>query len=360
MKVQQIESPETDKISWMVLDDDYTPVQPLESYIRYMEALGRSPNTVKNYAHHLKLYWEYLKDAGLDWNQVDLKDLAEFIYWLRNPEPGTSHIQQQEAKRSEATVNVIRSTVSAFYEYHRLLGTAGEIPLYKYQSQPRKYKDFLYHINKSKPVKNSRLKLKEKKKIPEVLTKKQVAQLIGACHTLRDKFLVQLLYETGMRIGQALGLRHEDIQTWDNEILVVPRNDNVNGARAKTYELNKLTVSPELMGLYTDYLVQELEKIISDYVFVNFSGEKVGRPMVYSGVISLFRSLSKRVGFKVHPHMFRHTHATELIRSGMGMEWVQKRLGHQSVQTTVNTYSHLAPEDLRPQLESFFERNKDK
>ena len=43
----------------------------------------------------------------------------------------------------------------------------------------------------------------------------------------------------------------------------------------------------------------------------------------------------------------------------MGMEWVQKRLGHQSVQTTVDIYAHLEIEELRPQLETFFERNKE-
>lgn len=357
MKVQSVTLP-SGKESWMVLDENYLPIQPIERYIRYMESLERSPNTVKNYAHNLKLYWEFLRDYRLAWDAIDAKHIAEFIYWLRNPEPSTISIQQQEAKRSESTVNIIRTTVTAFYEYHSMQGDIKEIPLFKYIRQPRKFKDFLYHINKSKPVKNSLFKLKEPKKIPQTLTKEEVIKTIEACHSIRDKFLIQLLYESGMRIGQAISLRHQDISTWDNEIKVVPRFDNVNKARPKSQQANSLTVSPELMQLYTDYLVNELDDIVSDYVFVTLKN-KVGKPMTYNAVMSVFRSLKKRTGIDfVTPHKFRHTHATELIRDGMGMEWVQKRLGHQSVQTTVDTYAHLEIEELRPQLETFFERNK--
>jgi integrase len=238
-------------------------------------------------------------------------------------------------------------------------GNIKEIPLFKYIRQPRKFKDFLYHINKGKLVKNSLFKLKEPKKIPQTLTKEQVIKLINACHSIRDKFLIQLLYESGMRIGQAISLRHQDISTWDNEIKVVPRFDNVNKARPKSKQANSLTVSRELMQLYTDYLVNELDDIISDYVFVTLKN-KVGKPLTYNAVMSIFRSLKKRTGIDiVTPHKFRHTHATELIKDGMGMEWVQKRLGHQSVQTTIDIYSHLEVEDLRPHLETFFERNQD-
>lgn len=359
MKVQSVTIP-SGKESWMVLDENYLPIQPIERYIRYLESLERSPYTIKNYAHHLKLFWEFLRDYRLSWDAIDVKHIAEFIYWLRNPEPSTISIQQQEAKRTESTVNVIRSAVTAFYEYHSMQGDVKEIPLFRYIRQPRKFKDFLYHINKNKPVKNSLFKLKEPKKIPQILTKEETIKLIEACHSIRDKFLIQLLYESGMRIGQAISLRHQDISTWDNEIKVIPRFDNVNKARPKSNQPNSLIVSPELMQLYTDYLVNELDDVVSDYVFVTLKNQ-AGKPLTYNAVMSVFRSLRKRTGIDiVTPHKFRHTHATELIRDGMGMEWVQKRLGHQSVQTTINIYTHLEAEDLQPQLESFFERNKNK
>ncbi|MHC5721183.1 MAG: tyrosine-type recombinase/integrase, partial [Nostoc sp.] len=91
----------------------------------------------------------------------------------------------------------------------------------------------MHHITKSKPTRTRLLKLKEPKHYPKTLSSEQVKQLIDNCKRIRDKFLICLLHESGMRIGQALGLRHEDIESWDNLIKVIPRDDNANGARAK-------------------------------------------------------------------------------------------------------------------------------
>ena len=233
-----------------MLGDDYLPVKPIQQFINYLESIERSSNTIRSYAFHLRLYWEYLKDSHKDWTQVGLSDLADFIAWLRNPQPSTLSIQPQEAKRTEATVNLTITSVAMFYDYQERLGVVHDIPLYTMQMQPgRRYKSFLHHINKGKPVRTKLLKLKEPKRRIETLTKEEVSQLIEACHSIRDKFLIALLYESGMRIGQALGLRHEDIHSWDNLIWIVPRNNNDNGARAKTRETYSIHISQELMAL---------------------------------------------------------------------------------------------------------------
>lgn len=57
--------------------------------------------------------------------------------------------------------------------------------------------------------------------------------ILAACQRLRDRFLFALLAETGMRIGQALGLRHSDFVSREQRVMIVPRADNANGARAK-------------------------------------------------------------------------------------------------------------------------------
>jgi integrase len=101
------------------------------------------------------------------------------------------------------------------------------------------------------------------------------------------------------------------------------------------------------MELYTDYLLNEFGEIDSDYVFVNLWDGPIGEPITYSNAIDLFRRLSKKTGIQVHPHMLRHTHATELIRSGWDAAKVQKRLGHADVQTTLNIYTHLEDVDLK-------------
>jgi len=285
--------------------------------------------------------------------------MADFVAWLRHPAPGMLFMQEQEAKRQESTVNVILSAVVAFYAYHERIGNVAENSLFRLQTFPRRrYKSFLHHIAKRKSIQTRLVKLKQPKNLPKTLTSDQVKHLVEACHRTRDKFLVGLLYETGMRIGQALGLKHEDIRTWANTIRVVPRDDNSNGARAKQVDPYTIDVSSELMALYRDYLVDELDEVESEYVFVNLWQGEIGQPLKYETVIALFRRLSKKIGFYVYPHLLRHTHATELIRSGWDAAYVQKRLGHAHIQTTMNLYTHLDEGDLKQAYQDFLKHRE--
>lgn len=359
MKVQRILIPGTDRVTWLVLGDDYLAVPPIQQYFTYLENIERSPLTIRAYAYHLCLYWQYLKGSKLDWTTIGLSELAEFVAWLRQPLPGVISLQEQEAKRSEATINAILAAVCMFYDYHERMGVITRNAFYRNQVQPyRKYKSFLHHINKSKPARTRLVKLHTTKRIPETLMPEQVKELIDACTRLRDKFLISLLYQTGVRVGQALGLRHEDIRSWDNEIHIVPRNDNSNGARAKAREPYVLHVTTDLMAQYTDYLIQEFDETDSSYVFVNLWEGAIGQPMTYETVIALFRRLRRKTGIAVHPHMLRHTHATELLRSGMEPMYVQKRLGHASIQTTLSTYSHLDTNDLKAAYHGYLDKRK--
>lgn len=176
---------------------------------------------------------EFLQDFGLDWKTIKLDQLAEFIHWLRNPNPGTYPINPTEAKRTNRTINQILSTVSSFDEFHTRLGNFSGVELTKNQAvYPSQYKPFLYGIANQSQVKKRLLKVSESKKLPRVLTLIQVQELIKACNTLRDKFLICLLYETGLRIGEALGLRHEDMLTEGRNEICVRFRENINGARA--------------------------------------------------------------------------------------------------------------------------------
>ncbi|MEN8447246.1 MAG: site-specific integrase, partial [Cyanobacteria bacterium J06555_13] len=236
MRVQKAVNPETSKESWLVIGEDFLPVTPIQDYLTYLTNIERSPNTVRTYAYHLRLYWEYLAEKRIDWKAVKLETLADFILWLRSPDPaGVISMLEQEAKRSEASINGILTCVCMFYDFHERDGTAPHIPLYRTQVMPgRRYKGFLHHITKGKPVKTRLLKLKVPKRTPKTIPSAQVQELASACTRVRDKFLICLLHESGMRIGQALGLRHEDIHSMDNLICIEPRDDNANGARSKS------------------------------------------------------------------------------------------------------------------------------
>ncbi len=348
MKVQRVRYPDDGEVSWLVLDNDYLPIAPIHQFLRYLENVEKSPNTIRAYAYHLKLYWEFLTGTRRDWTQIRLGDLADFVHWLRDPQPGTLPLGPRESKRRETTINAILTAVTSFYEFHQRDGRAGELAIYREAFIPnRRYKNFLYHLSKRKPVRTRLVQLKAAKRLARTLTPAQVQQLIAACPRYRDQFLLCLLYDTGMRIGQALGLRHQDVVSWENEIRVIPRFDNANRARAKGFEPYTVHVAPRLMRLYSDYLVYEFDEIESDYVFVNLWGGRIGEPMTYANVVDLFRRLAKKTGIAVHPHLLRHTHATELIESGWDAALVQRRLGHADVQTTVNTYTHLSDRALK-------------
>lgn len=345
----------------MLIGDDFLPIEPVQDFLDYLRNIDRSPNTLRAYAYHLKLYWDYLGGKHLEWTGVGLPELAEFMMWLRSPTTGSVvSMMEQEAARSESSVNVILSSVCMLYDFHEKFGNVPHIPLYRTQVMPgRRYKGFLHHITKGKPIKTRLLKLKVPKKHPKFLSTEQVEAIVGACTRTRDRFLICLLHETGMRIGQALGLRHEDIDSMDNLIKITPRNDNANNARAKSRDPYSLHTSQELMGLYTEYLEKEFMEILdgnfSDYVFVNLWDGVIGEAMSYNNVMDLFGRLKRKTGIAIHPHMLRHTHATELVREGMDMAYVQKRLGHQSIQTTIDTYVHLQDGDLKEAYQKYLE-----
>ncbi|BAZ48756.1 integrase family protein [Nostoc sp. NIES-4103] len=77
------------------------------------------------------------------------------------------------------------------------------------------------------------------------------------------------------------------------------------------------------------------------------------------GILLSKQRLKRKTGIAVHPHIFRHTHATELIRQGVGMAYVQKRLDHASIQTTINTYVHVSNEDMKRQLSQYLSNRYD-
>ncbi len=102
--------------------------------------------------------------------------------------------------------------------------------------------------------------------------------MLDACDRLRDRLLFAVLYDTGLRIGEALGLRHEDWGVAERRVAVVSRV-NDNGARSKSAEPRTVPVGAGLVRLYADYLHGEYGACGSDCVFVNLWGRPQGRPL---------------------------------------------------------------------------------
>lgn len=343
--------------SWTVINPTKQPINPIDRYLDYLYHLQKSPNTLRAYAYHLKHYWQYLDVKQLVWSQVNLEQLAGFITWLRLPTPNIVVLHSAVSQRTESSINAALAAITAFYKFHEQLGEIAELDLYQTQlAIHQNYKPFLHHLNTTKQHQSRKLKVKVPQHIPMTLAPYEVKHLLDLCYYLRDKFLIYLLYETGMRIGQALGLFHQDIRSFDNEVLIIPRAHHINEARAKTYQANRIPVSQALMRHYSNYVTNELtENNNSPYVFIALKGPHKGLPLRYTAIQDLFKRLSRSLGRKVTPHMLRHTHATELIHSGWDMALVQKRLGHKSIQTTVNTYTHTTDEEMKSAFKRYQE-----
>ena len=352
MIVHRVLMPVTDRVSWTVLDDDGSPLAPVESYLSYLAALERSPNTQRAYALSLKLWFEFLNRVGRSWAQVDVDDVARFVAWLRAPADNVVVLAAGVGLRSPATVNRHLAAVFGFYEHHARGGVEVAAGLVAWRRIGRgSYKPFLHHASKGRPVPTRPIKLVVPRREPRTLSAEEVVVVLAAAERLRDRFLLALLAETGMRIGQALGLRHADFVSRRKEVHIVPRPDNANGARAKLRSPMKVPVTAGLVRCYSDYMHAEYGGVDSDYVFVNLWSGRLGAPMTYSTVHELVGRICARTGIDFTVHMLRHTHATELLRSGMAIEVVAQLLGHRSSITTSQTYIHLDVGDVRQALQ---------
>ena len=357
MHVQRVAMPASRIESWTVLGDDGAPVEPIERFLAYLTDIERSPNTVRAYAHDLKDYWLFLACRGLDWRGVRLEDVGEFVAWLRLPQAGrdgaVAVLPSAGPGVGASTINRKLSALAAFYLHQVRHGVdVGEL-LTAWQLPGRRagWKPFLHHIAKRKPQPRRVIGLAAPAKLPRVLTAAEMQAILDACTRLRDRLLFATLHDSGVRIGEALGLRHEDIAAAEREITIVPRV-NANGARSKSRHQRTIPVSAGLIRLYGDYLHAEYGDLDSDYVFVNLFAEPRGQALSYPAAYDLVLRLRKRTGIDFDPHWCRHGMATRMLRDGVPIEVVSKVLGHASVTTTATVYGHLTAQDARRALEA--------
>jgi integrase/recombinase XerD len=351
LRVQRVLPPGGGSESWTVVDERFAVVEPADAFLAHLSAIERSPGTVRAYAFDLRDYFEFLAVHEIDWRAVRLEHLGRFVGWLRLPPAlraaSVTSLPTIDAQCSAPTINRKLAAVGSFYTFHHRHGVkCGELlSTMKAGGVRGSWRPFLAHLGSAGDQRRRTIKLKTRRQLPRTLPEESVQLIVAACDRLRDRFLIELLAGTGMRIGEALGLRHEDIDAAVTLIRIRSRR-NSNGARVKGGQ-REIPVSASLIRLYTDYLVEEYGELDCDYVFVNLWGGSVGTPWRYWNVTDLVVRLRQRSGVMFSAHVFRHTYATDLLRRGVPAEVVQKLLGHASVTTTTETYQHLEIEDTR-------------
>jgi integrase len=343
MLVQRVLMPGSGRESWTLVGDGGAVVEPAERYLAYLAAIERSPNTVRAYAVSLKLWFEFLELTATRWDQAGVEDVARFVAWLRAPAGNVIVLADGSGARGPATVNRYLAGVFGFYDHHARTGLEVAAQLVSLRRISRgSYKPFLHHVTKGRPIAVRPVKLHVPQRSPRTLEPGQIVAILAACENLRDRFLLSLLAETGMR--------HADFVSRKREVHIVPRAGNANGARAKIRSAAVIPVSTPLVRLYSEYMHAEYGDIDSDYVFVNLFAGIIGAAMTYPAVHQLIGRIAARTGISFTAHMLRHSHATGMVRQGVPVEVVARLLTHRSPATTSQTYVHLDAADIREAL----------
>lgn len=363
MRVQTIEAISEER-TWTVVDDDYLPVEPIEAFLEYGRQRNYSPNTTKAYARALALFWEFLREHDVDWQRVGIAELGEFLTWLKTGiGPDVVPIGVPEPRFSAATISQRFAAVSAFYAYHDLVGDEVAGKLYRQVFSSRGgYRPFLEHVERRKGRRANVLSpRRERGGPPPVLSPIAIQAIKDRCAvmqdgryvgSLRNLLLWSLLEDTGMRLGEALGLRHSDWCTGRGETAFVEVKPRIHshGVRVKGGAYRKIYISDATDRLYGEWLWQladagadvAVDDFDETYVFVNVAREPRFAPMKPSNVYSLVGRLRRQTPeapSQWTPHWFRHTHATALLLAGCPVHVVSRRLGHTDVQTTLNLYA---------------------
>jgi len=160
---------------------------------------------------------------------------------------------------------------------------------------------------------------------PRAIPRAQFNKILAAVDTPRDRLLLRLLFETGLRISEALSLRIEDLDMRkDDEHLTVIGK----GGKQRTLLLD----DPALLRELRAYIRKEgLERGLLLRAQKNGTGE----PLRYQSVQEKWASYCARAGVEATLHQLRHAHATELVNDGVSLATIRKRLGHRHIQTTL-------------------------
>ncbi|MEU9606349.1 tyrosine-type recombinase/integrase [Streptomyces sp. NPDC048057] len=339
------------------------------AYLAGLRGAGRSYNTERTYSGRIALYLSYCAEKGIDWSCPSFSQLLAMMRWLVDePLPSRRRRPGGEPRyRSEGTANAIMGTIGEFLAWCSLQGWVP--PTIVSQLVQPKFLRFTppgfdageegQHLTVQART------IKYRVAVPgyEWLSDEEIGHLLDLTAHARDRFLIALLAVTGMRIGEALGLRREDMHFLPDSSSLgckvagphvhVRRRRNTNGAYAKSPFPRWIPVAADTVALYADYQYERdaVEAAADcDMVFVNLFRAPLGEAMKYPSTYELFTRLARRAGFHARPHMLRHSAITRWIREGTDRDVVQNMAGHQSPHS-MDRYTHATDQELRDAVE---------
>ncbi|MFH1663248.1 MAG: site-specific tyrosine recombinase/integron integrase [archaeon] len=193
-------------------------------------------------------------------------------------------------------------------------------------------KFFFEKIMKNK-VLNEIIIPKKEKKLPNVLTQKEIKALIKAARAGRDRTIIEFLYSSGVRVSECSSMKVASLEL--NEGIA-----RVKGGKGKKDRI--IILSKKWMHNLKKYLKRK--KIQSEFVF----SKKNGKPITPDTIERLVKKCAEKAGIQKHvtPHSLRHSFATHLLESGENIRKIQELLGHSNLATT-QIYTFVSTEELK-------------
>lgn len=282
----------------------------IESFLKYLAFEKRfSPHTVTSYRNDLNQFQIFLTDnfPDITLDQVSTSFIRSWIIYL------------MEKDINPRSVNRKLATLRSFYKFLRNQG--------------------LIEID---PVKKLKA-LKTQKNLPVFVQEKQLAALLDDFpfpdnfQGWRERLIMELLYATGIRLSELLGLKEEDINRYEGTIKVL-------GKRNK----ERVIPFPKNLGFIIESYINHKIKAFQDnrgsHLIVTDKGEP-GYPMFIYRIVNKYLSLISAVD-KKSPHVLRHSYATHLLDKGADLNAIQALLGHSSLAAT-QVYTHNSLEKLK-------------
>ena len=360
-----------------MVDERYAEHARAGEWLRALvDGEGRSVGTARAYAGRVALYLTWAASAGVDELSPTVEQLAGFGRWLertpsRKHRPGQDRrlaprpaVVTMTAARSAGTVDGILIAAVEFVRFAASRGWTGmaaaealsvreglRFPPARWDRGERTGRPV---------VQRRRVRRRRVERAPATLSREQAGMLVDACSNIRDRFVVEALYATGLRVAELCGLRLADMhlvpsashlgcQVAGPHLHVVRREDNENRALAKSVYPRVVPVTKDLVWLHDAYRGERdalAEAAASDYLLVNLWRAPLGRALSPDAVDQLFVRLSARAGFRARPHMLRHSFASEVALLTKDPALVKELLGHATVAST-DVYLHSRWADMR-------------
>jgi integrase/recombinase XerD len=196
--------------------------------------------------------------------------------------------------------------------------------------------------DEGEPIKAKGQVPKIPKRLVEVLSRDEIRQLEEAAQTERDKLIIRVLADTGIRVGELVGLTTSD--------LVMQNRDRYLHVHGKGAKDRMVPIKPELFMRLSRYADRgRPPEIRSDRVFIGLRRRRHGdyEPLTESGVLQVVETatIAADIQKRVYPHLFRHSYGTFMLSQGMNPVLLAQIMGHSSLAMIQNVYAHLTPTD---------------